>query len=101
MTPMRFDRDTVMDGLVAYLLQHFPDTEVMNCDDATTGNLILHATGETAFRLDVTERFLDADGGAARRLDEIRAWKLAQTIREAAGRTVTLTIDGPTIAPQP
>jgi hypothetical protein len=48
----------------------------------------------TPYRLEVTQTFLEGEGGAAIPLKWIRDWNLAGTLRDAGNRVVTLKNSG-------
>jgi hypothetical protein len=65
-------------------------------DSRPTGNVLLVGDGG-AYRLAVTETFLDGEEGSARPLQWIRDWDVAGYLRHSAGGVVTLKTTGPEI----
>jgi hypothetical protein len=84
----------IVEGILAYLREHFPDSEFTEyASPDLTGNTLLQ-TRDGQYRLAVTETFLDGDDGAATPLRWIREWNLARELRAAKGRLVTVRTDG-------
>jgi hypothetical protein len=97
--PMRDDpRDEILNGVKAYLREHFPDTEITERTDPSTRSVMLHGSGPTSFRLEVTQQFLDGEEGAAIPLNWIRDWNLAGTLRDSGNRIVRLKTSGVSVA---
>lgn len=84
----------IVDGILSYLRDHFPDAEFTEYPDGDlTGNTLLQ-TRDGQFRVALTETFLDGEDGAATPLRWIREWNLARELRVAKGRLVTVRTDG-------
>jgi hypothetical protein len=84
----------ILTGIKAYLGTHFPDTEFTVTHDPKTRSVVLHADGRPQYRLEVTERFLHAEGGVASSLNRLREWDVASVLREAKSKLVTLATTG-------
>lgn len=86
--------DEILIGIKAYLGSHFPDVEFTAQDDPKTHSVVLHSDGRPHYRLEVTERFLEADGGVAKCLGRLHEWEVAKALREARSKLVTLATTG-------
>ena len=84
----------ILQGIKEYLREHFADSEVSELTDPSTRNVMLHGSGRTPYRLEVTQSFLEGEVGAAIPLKWIRDWNLAGTLRDAGNRVVTLKTSG-------
>jgi hypothetical protein len=84
----------ILQGFKEYLREHFADSEVFELTDPSTRNVMLHGSGRSPYRLEVTQTFLEGEGGAAIPLKWIRDWNLAGTLRDAGNRVVTLKNSG-------
>jgi hypothetical protein len=90
-------RDTtaeVLTGIKAYLGTHFPDVEFTVKGDPKTHSILLYGAGRPRYRLEVTERFLEAEEGVARSLGRLHEWEVAKVLREAGSKLVTLATTG-------
>ena len=90
-------RDTsaeILTGIKAYLGTHFPDVEFTATGDAKTRSVVLHGDGRPQYRLEVTERFLEAEDGVAKSLGRLHEWEVAKVLREARSKLVTLATTG-------
>lgn len=87
-------KSEILTGIKAYLRTHFPDVEFTAEDDPKTSSVILHAEGRPKYRLEVTQRFLDGDDGAAKPLRRLQEWNVAETLRDARTKLVTLATTG-------
>jgi hypothetical protein len=91
----------ILNGIQAYLRTHFPDVE-FNVKAAAKGNgVILEAGGRPRYRLEVTERFLNGEHGAANSLAWVQQWDVAAALREARTKLVTLATTGLHISVRP
>jgi hypothetical protein len=86
--------DEILTGIKAYLRTHFPDIEFTVKDDPKTHSVVLHSDGRPHYRLEVTERFLDADDGVAKSLGRLHEWEVAKVLRDARSKLVTLATTG-------
>lgn len=84
----------ILDGVKEYLREHFPGCDITEEDEPRTRSVILHNRGPHSFHIEVTERLLDGDEGTTAALDVMRKLNLAQHVRKADGRLVTLRTDG-------
>jgi hypothetical protein len=84
----------VIGGIRTYLRTHFPDVEFTARDDAKTNSVILQAVGHPRYRLEITERFLDSDGGIEKSLGRLQEWNVAEALRIAKTKLVTLATTG-------
>ena len=91
----------MVNGIKAYLRAHFPDIEFTATDDVKTKSVLLHAGGQPRYRLQVSERFLQADDGVAKSLWRLDEWNLATALREAKSKLVTLATTGLHIIERP
>jgi hypothetical protein len=90
-------RDTsaeILTGIKAYLGTHFPDVEFTAKGDPKTHSVVLHGDGRPQYRLEVTERFLEAEDGVAKSLGRLNEWEVAKVLREARSKLVTLATTG-------
>ena len=84
----------ILTGIKTYLGAHFPGTEFTTTHDPKTRSVVFHGAGRPQYRLEVTERFLDAEHGVAQSLDRLREWDVATVLREAKSKLVTLATTG-------
>jgi hypothetical protein len=91
----------ILTGIKAYLRTHFPDVEFNVKEDAKSNSVILEAGGRPRYRLEVTERFLDGQEGAAKSLEWLQQWGVAAALREARTKLVTLATTGLHISVRP
>lgn len=92
---MHDDRSAeILSGIKAYLRKHFPDVEFTAKDDAKTNSVILCGDERPRYRLEVTERFLDGKDGAAKSLEWVEQWNVAEALRQARSKLVTLATTG-------
>ena len=84
----------ILSGIKAYLGTHFPDVEFTDQDDPKTDSVVLHADGRPRYRLEVTKRFLEAEEGVAKSLGRLQEWELANVLRAARSKLVTLATTG-------
>jgi hypothetical protein len=99
---MRADAQAaILTGIRAYLRTHFPDVEFHVKENAKSNNVILEAGGRPRYRLEVTERFLDGQEGAAKSLERVQQWDVAAALREARTKLVTLATTGLHISVRP
>jgi hypothetical protein len=89
----------ILTGIQVYLREHFPDTEFLERREARTRSVFLTTHRGPSYRLEITQTFLDGEGGATQPLNRIREWNLARALREANGRLVTLATTGISIQP--
>lgn len=89
----------ILHGIKSYLREHFPNSDIAELYEGTTRNVILRGIGEPQYRLEVTERFLDGEEGAAQPLSQVREWNVAGHLRQAGTRLVTLTTAGVHVEP--
>jgi hypothetical protein len=87
-------RAEILTGILAYLRTHFPDVAFTAKDDAKTHAIILQADGRPRYRLEITEQFLDGDEGTMKSLGRLQQWSVAETLREARSKLVTLATTG-------
>ena len=81
-------------GIRTYLRRHFPDVEFTAKDDAKTHSVILQAAGRPRYRLEITERFLNGEDGTFESLGRLQEWNVAEALREARSKLVTLATTG-------
>jgi hypothetical protein len=86
--------DEILTGIKAYLATHFPSIAFTAKDDPKTHSVVLHGDGRPHYRLEVTERFLDADEGVAKCLGRLHEWEVAKALRDARSKLVTLATTG-------
>lgn len=84
----------MVNGIKAYLRAHFPDIEFTATDDVKTKSVLLHAAGPPRYRLQVSDRFLQADEGVAKCLWRLDEWDVAAALRDAKSKLVTLATTG-------
>jgi hypothetical protein len=84
----------ILTGIKAYLGIHFPDIEFTARRDPKTHSIVLLGDGRPQYRLEVTERFLDAEEGVAKCLGRLQEWEVAKVLREARSKLVTLATTG-------
>jgi hypothetical protein len=84
----------ILTGIQTYLREHFPDTEFLESTEARTQSVFLTTHRGPSYRLEITQTFLDGEGGGTQSLNRIREWNLARALREANGRLVTLATTG-------
>jgi hypothetical protein len=100
--------DEILTGIRAYLGAHFPGVEFTAKDDPRAHSVVLHGNGRPRYRLEITERFLKGDDGVAKSLGRLQEWDVAQVLRDAGSKLVTLATTGlhtdarhPWAAPRP
>ena len=86
--------EEILSGIKAYLRQHFPDVEFTAKGDPKTDSVILQGNGRPRYRLEITERFLDGEEGAVKSLEQVQQWTVAEALREARSKLVTLATTG-------
>ena len=92
---MRSDESgEVLTGIKAYLRTHFPGVEFTSRDDPKTNSVILQGDGRPRYSHEDTQRFQDAEDGAAKSLGRLDEWEVAKVLREARSKLVTLATTG-------
>jgi hypothetical protein len=91
----------ILNGIQAYLRNHFPDVEFNVKAPAKGNGVILEAGGRPRYRLEVTEQFLNGEHGAANSLAWLGQWDVAAALREARTKLVTLATTGLHISVRP
>jgi hypothetical protein len=84
----------ILRGIRAYLWTHFPDVAFTAQDNDKTRSVVFHADGKPPYRLEITERFLEAEIGVARTLARLQEWEVAKVLREAKSKLVTVATTG-------
>ena len=90
----------ILHAIRTYLARQFPGAHIEEDREPSTRSIFFHIKdANTHRRLEVTEAYLDGDGGADLPIAQLTNWDLAATLREAKDCLVRLMTTGVHIEP--
>ena len=86
--------EQIISGIRTYLETKFPGVEFAASNDVKRHSVILSAAGRPRYRLEITARFLSGDEGVQTSLKHLHEWDVAEALRGAKNKLVTLATTG-------